>query len=77
MRGGVALALFAALAVLALAPENFWLAAPWLIMWVAAPLLARYISVPHAEHTHLELSEPDAVALRLIARRTWGFLSSL
>ena len=73
MRGGVALALLAAMLVLVLAPVNFWLAAPWLLLWVAAPVLARYISVPRAQHPHLALSEPDAAALRLIARRTWGF----
>ena len=73
MRGGVALALLAALLVLVLAPVNMWVAAPWLLLWLAAPVLARYISVPRAQHPHLALSEPDAAALRLIARRTWGF----
>jgi cyclic beta-1,2-glucan synthetase len=73
MRGGVGLALLAATLVLLLAPVNFWLAAPWLLLWAAAPLLARAISIPRTEHPHLALSEPDAAALRLIARRTWGF----
>jgi cyclic beta-1,2-glucan synthetase len=73
MRGGLALALLAATLVLILVPVNFWLAAPWLLLWIGAPLLAHYISVPRAEHPHLALTEPDAAALRLIARRTWGF----
>jgi cyclic beta-1,2-glucan synthetase len=73
MRGGVLLGIASALAVLYLAPENFWLASPWLVLWVTAPWLARRISLPQAEHAGAELSAEDATYLRLVARRTWRY----
>ncbi len=73
MRGGVLLAVLGACAVLFFAPENFWLAAPWLFLWITAPVLARQISLPHAEDAVPELSADDATYLRLIARRTWRY----
>ncbi len=73
MRGGVLLGILSALAVLYLAPDNLWLAAPWLVLWVTAPVLARQISIPQAAHTGAELSAADATYLRLVARRTWRY----
>ena len=73
MLGGVAVAVLVATTVLLLAPDNFWLAAPWFVMWFIAPLLARQISLPQAADRQSLLSEADATALRLVARRTWRF----
>ena len=73
MRGGLLVAGLSALAVLTLAPQNFWLAAPWLLLWVSAPVLARQISLPQAEAAGAELGVPDATYLRLVARRTWRY----
>ncbi len=73
MRGSVFIGILTALGVLALAPDNFWLAAPWLVLWIGAPILARLISVPQPEGTGPQLSTDDATYLRLVARRTWRY----
>ncbi len=73
MQGSVVIALGIAALVFVAAPENLWLAAPWLFLWIAAPAVARFISTPHADHPDLTLSDADAGELRLIARRTWAF----
>ncbi len=73
MRGGLLLGGLSALAVLYLAPQNLWLAAPWLLLWVSAPLLARRISLPQAEEAGAVLAVQDATYLRLVARRTWRY----
>ncbi|HEY1491895.1 MAG TPA: hypothetical protein VGF35_04655, partial [Steroidobacteraceae bacterium] len=73
MRGGVLLGILSALAVLYLAPHNFWLGAPWLVLWVSAPLLARQISLPQREDPGAQLTAEDATYLRLVARRTWRY----
>ena len=73
MRGGLLLVGLSALGVLGLAPQNLWLAAPWLLLWVSAPLLARQISLPRTEAAGAELGEADATYLRLVARRTWRY----
>ncbi|MBS0580474.1 MAG: glycosyl transferase [Proteobacteria bacterium] len=73
MRGSVALGVLGIFAMLFLAPQNFWLAAPWLFSWIAAPLLARQISVPQPEAVAALLSVEDATYLRLVARRTWRY----
>ena len=73
MKGGMAVAVLVAATVLLLTPANFWLAAPWFTMWFIAPLLARHISLPQTADRKSLLSDADATALRLVARRTWRF----
>jgi len=73
MRPGMAVALLVGIAIALLRPENLVLALPWLLLWLAAPLVARYISVPWSERPGPELTAADARALRLVARRTWGY----
>ena len=73
MRGGVLIAGAVTLVLLLRAPENLWIALPWLLLWGTAPVLARYISIPLNDRSGPPLSQEDATALRLVARRTWRF----
>ena len=73
MKGGVVAAALIGLLVWRVAPQNIWLAAPWIALWVLAPVLARQISVPHTGEREAALSADDALAMRRIARRTWRF----
>jgi cyclic beta-1,2-glucan synthetase len=49
------------------------LALPFLVLWVASPLVAFRASLPPAAPGHLAVTPADALALRLVARRTWRF----
>ncbi len=53
---------------------------PWLVpfalAWVVAPALARFISLPRVARPAAPLSDDQARALRLIARRTWRFFET-
>ena len=73
MTGGIAVVAVLGVFVVTTTPASFWLAAPWIVMWLLAPLLARQISLPQAAPSDARLSAADAVALRLVARRTWRF----
>ncbi len=73
MRASVVLALVVLGLVLWVVPENFWVAAPWLLLWLAAPWAALYVSVPQADAAAEALNVNDARELRLIARRTWAY----
>ena len=53
--------------------ENFLIAAPFAFLWVLSPLVARWASLPPRPAGHLSVTPSDALALRLIARRTWRF----
>ncbi len=67
---------FAGAVVLYLAlaePENLWTAFPFLLLWGLSPLIARWASTAPQVEPHLDVSESDALALRLAARRTWTF----
>ncbi len=49
-----------------------WLA-PLLLLWAVAPAVARWISLPSQAPEAAPLPAAEALALRLIARRTWRF----
>jgi cyclic beta-1,2-glucan synthetase len=53
--------------------KTFLIAAPFAFLWVLSPLVARWASLPPGPAGHLSVSPTDALALRLIARRTWRF----
>ena len=72
MGAGVALAA-AGGAVAWMRPDAWPAALPFVILWVASPAVARWISVPRSTRSAQPLSQADAHALRLIARRTWQF----
>ena len=61
-------------ALIAVTGHHTWvLAAPFGLLWVLSPAVARWASVPPPPTGHLSIEPADALTLRLIARRTWGF----
>ncbi len=75
MSGGVAIAVAAAI-LIGLRPDIGWLAAPFIILWIASPAIAVWISRSPRVAGRLAVSEADAHALRLIARRTWRYFET-
>jgi cyclic beta-1,2-glucan synthetase len=76
MAGAVVIAIGGALIIWRFRPENGWLAAPFLLLWAASPALAVWISISPLVAGRLRVSETDARALRLIARRTWRYFET-
>jgi cyclic beta-1,2-glucan synthetase len=62
---GIMLFLFAA--------HGWPLTLPFLVLWIASPLVALWASLPPPAPGHLSVTPADALALRLVARRTWRF----
>jgi cyclic beta-1,2-glucan synthetase len=52
------------------------LAAPFAALWLASPAVARWASLPPLVAGRLAVSDADALALRLTARRTWRFFET-
>jgi cyclic beta-1,2-glucan synthetase len=48
-------------------------ALPFLILWIMSPFVAHWASLPPPAPGHLAVTPADALALRLVARRTWRF----
>src|SRR5438270_835185 len=76
MSGGVAIGVAAAVLVEWLRPDAWWVAAPFVILWIASPAVAVWISRSPLVEGRLTLSNPDARALRLVARRTWRYFET-
>ncbi len=76
MAGGVLLAAAIGVAVLLVRPQVAWLAEPLVALWLLAPLVASRISKPPSNAGGIQLSAPDAEALRSIGRRTWRFFDT-
>ena len=53
--------------------SNLLIACPFLAIWALSPLIARWASSAPDVEPHLDISEEDTLALRLVARRTWSF----
>jgi len=63
-----------AIALLASAQPEVWLVAlPFVALWLLAPLMAQIASVSPLVAGRVPVSEVDAHALRLVARRTWRY----
>lgn len=56
--------------------RDWALAAPFALVWVISPFIARWASRPPEFAGHVRISRADALALRLIARRTWRFFET-
>ena len=69
----LACAALVALAFAALGQRSWPIAVPFVALWVLSPLAARWASRPPPEAGHLSVTPADALALRLVARRTWRF----
>jgi cyclic beta-1,2-glucan synthetase len=76
MIGGLALVAAVAVAIAWAQPEAWPAALPLLLLWAMSPVVARWISVPRATARAEPLSQVDAQALRLTARRTWRFFET-
>ena len=76
MAGAVAIGAVGAVLIVYFRPHNAWLAAPFLILWAASPAVAVWISVSPLVAGRLAVSEVDARALRLVARRTWRYFET-
>jgi cyclic beta-1,2-glucan synthetase len=57
-------------------PQVWLLAVPFAILWIASPAVAWWASLCSLTSRRLAVSDPDALALRLIARRTWRFFET-
>ncbi len=59
---------------LAFVRPHIWpVSSPLLLLWTLSPVVARLASLPPKKDGKLAISQGDARALRLIARRTWSF----
>ena len=73
MAGGVALGAAAAVLVGFAGHGSGLLVVPFVILWTLSPAVARWASLPPQLGGSKPLPIADALALRLIARRTWRF----
>ncbi len=56
--------------------EAWSVAVPLALLWIAAPAIARWTSLSPLVAGRLSVSEADARALRLVARRTWRYFET-
>jgi cyclic beta-1,2-glucan synthetase len=52
------------------------IAVPFVFLWAVSPLVARWASKPPLPDGHFSVTPADALALRLVARRTWRFFET-
>ncbi len=76
MEGGVAVAIGGGILVWLVGRDAWPIAAPFVIAWLAAPAIARWISLSPLVAGRLSVSDADAQALRLVARRSWRFFET-
>jgi len=76
MGGAVVLAVAAVAIVACVEPGSWLVAAPFMTLWILSPAIARWASLPLRAAGSNPISEADARALRLIARRTWRFFET-
>ena len=76
MAGSLLITSLAALAVWQAGRAALPVAAPFILAWLLSPAIARWVSVAPVDAGSLAISEADAGALRLIARRTWRFFET-
>jgi cyclic beta-1,2-glucan synthetase len=76
MAGGVALGAVAAVLAIRAGYAASLIAAPWVILWMLSPAVARWASLAPQLAGAEPLPLADALALRLIARRTWRFFET-
>jgi cyclic beta-1,2-glucan synthetase len=76
MIGGVAIGIVAAVVVWWIGNDAWPVAAPFVFAWFASPPIARWASLSPLVAGRLSVSDADARALRLVARRTWRFFET-
>ena len=76
MSGAVVIGIATALAVWWVGSDAWVIAAPFVLLWIASPAIARWASISPRIAGRLSVSDTDAEALRLIARRTWRYFET-
>ncbi len=76
MFSSVFIAVVAAMLMMLIGSSAWWLALPFILLWLAAPAIARAISESPLVAGRLAVSSEDALALRLVARRTWRYFET-
>ena len=76
MSGAVVIATISAALIGDLRPDAWGVATPFVILWIASPAIAVWISLSPRVAGHLAISDTDARALRLVARRTWRYFET-
>ena len=76
MAGSLLITSLAAVAVWQAGRAALPVAAPFILAWLLSPAIARWVSVAPVDAGSLAISQADAGALRLIARRTWRFFET-
>ena len=76
MCGGVALGVVAAIVVWWTGHGAWPVAVPFVLAWIASPAIARWTSLSPLVAGRMPVSDADARALRLVARRTWRFFET-
>jgi len=76
MAGGVVIAIVAAIVVWCAGGDAWLVAAPFVVLWISSPAVARWTSLSPLAAGRLSVSEADARALRLVARRTWRYFET-
>ena len=76
MAGAVIIAVVAVIVALAWGWGTWPLVLPFAALWIASPAIARWISRSSLVTNRLSMSDGDARALRLTARRTWRFFET-
>ena len=76
MGASVALAVIALIAIRAAGAHAWWVAMPFVVSWLAAPAVAQWISRSPLVAGRIGVDPADALALRLVARRTWRYFET-
>ena len=76
MAGAIVIAAVAVIVASAWGHGTWPLALPFAALWIASPAIARWTSRSPVVAGKLSMSQGDARALRLIARRTWRFFET-
>jgi cyclic beta-1,2-glucan synthetase len=76
MAGAVIISAVAVIVASAWGSETRLLVLPFAVLWIASPAIARWTSRSPMSTGRLSMSDGDARALRLIARRTWRFFET-
>src|SRR5438445_23288 len=76
MAGGVVIGIVPAIVVWCAGGDAWPMAAPLIVLWIASPAVARWTSLSPLVAGRLSVSDADARALRLVARRTWRYFET-
>lgn len=76
MAGSIAIAVGTLLFTMYFGHDALPVAAPFVAAWLVAPLIAHWISRAPLDAATLRMAPAEAIALRLVARRTWRYFET-